>query len=338
MRPGKQTETGQQVDLSSIQRLLLIQVDNKIGDMLVATSLFSPLHQRYPRLEIDVLATPLTAALLEGHPAVAQLHVYNKRDYASIAGLIWNLRRRQHDLTLNLGSYPSSTALWLTRLSGACHHLGFNKAGIWPYSISLPDHFHNDHVTQKHRSLLQRLGADSDICYDLPLPEKCQSNIAGQWLTETGQKRVLVNFFGSCPSKTLSVDKAAWLLKEIARILPTASIGISVPPGAAGVVEKIRREAGIGIPLGPQSHLLDFAAMIAQADLVVTPDTSVVHLAAAFNKPQLALYSDPVAIVQWGPNSSFAKSIFCPNSFSALPEAEIEATLQRFSEYGVVCD
>ena len=149
---------------------------------------------------------------------------------------------------------------------------------------------------------------------------------------------MLVNFFGSCPSKTLSVDKSAWLLEKIAGVLPTAAIGISVPPGTADVVEKIRNRAGIGIPLGPQSHLLDFAAMIAQADLVVTPDTSVVHLAAAFKKPQLALYSDPVAIVQWGPNSSLAKSIFCPNSFSALPEAEIEAALQRFCEYGVVCD
>ncbi len=33
-------------------------------------------------------------------------------------------------------------------------------------------------------------------------------------------------------------------------------------------------------------------ALIAQAELIISPDTSVVHMAAAWNKPLIAVYKD----------------------------------------------
>lgn len=136
----------------------------------------------------------------------------------------------------------------------------------------------------------------------------------------------------------MSAANAVWLLKKIAQTIPTASIGVAVPPGTANKVADILAEAKIGVALGPQPHLLDFVALVATADLVITPDTSVVHLASTFNIPQLALYIDPAPFSQWGPNSACAKSFLNPGSLAVLPEADIEAALRRFSEHGVVCD
>ena len=59
----------------------------------------------------------------------------------------------------------------------------------------------------------------------------------------------------------------------------------------------------------------EVAELIKKADLIVSPDTSIVHLARAFDKKMICIYrkelgkEDKNSII-WGPNSEKAKVIF----------------------------
>ena len=50
----------------------------------------------------------------------------------------------------------------------------------------------------------------------------------------------------------------------------------------------------------------DSAAIIHHADLVVTPDTSIVHIACAYDKPQICVYRDENELRLWRPLSDKA--------------------------------
>lgn len=57
-----------------------------------------------------------------------------------------------------------------------------------------------------------------------------------------------------------------------------------------------RNEIRIPLPekvcVNPFKTLHHCMALIAEADLVISPDTSVVHMAAAWKKPLIAVYKD----------------------------------------------
>jgi ADP-heptose:LPS heptosyltransferase len=51
-------------------------------------------------------------------------------------------------------------------------------------------------------------------------------------------------------------------------------------------------------------------ALIAQADLIISPDTSIVHMAAAWQKPLIAIYKDVRLNNQlWAPGYENARQI-----------------------------
>ncbi len=53
-------------------------------------------------------------------------------------------------------------------------------------------------------------------------------------------------------------------------------------------------------------------ALIAQAELIISPDTSVVHMAAAWNKPLIAVYKDVLLNNRlWAPGYDNARRDHC---------------------------
>ncbi|WP_307988776.1 glycosyltransferase family 9 protein, partial [uncultured Fusobacterium sp.] len=63
---------------------------------------------------------------------------------------------------------------------------------------------------------------------------------------------------------------------------------------------------------------------IKRADLVISPDTSIVHIASAFNKNLIAIYSpDKQNFAVWKPVTKNLKVIFCKDKESKNDEFDI---------------
>ena len=61
----------------------------------------------------------------------------------------------------------------------------------------------------------------------------------------------------------------------------------------------------------PTESLLDLAAIIDNLDLIISPDTSIVHMACAFNKPLVAIYRKDMMLFDiWHPISDCNYVVF----------------------------
>jgi ADP-heptose:LPS heptosyltransferase len=111
-----------------------------------------------------------------------------------------------------------------------------------------------------------------------------------------------VNISAGSAARDWGVGNFRTLLAGVARDHPSMALLLLYRPSDRARAEAIA--AGIdGVSISPVTHSFDhFAALIRKLRLLVTPDTSAVHLAAAFGVPAAVLYvqSDPDLCV-WEP-------------------------------------
>src|SRR5258707_5548712 len=112
------------VPLGEIARALVIMLRHH-GDVLLATPVLGALKAQAPKVEIDALVYDDTAPMLEGHPALSQLHAVGRNwkdeDWLSRMTderrLFGALRARHYDLIVHLTEQPRGA--WLARSLGA---------------------------------------------------------------------------------------------------------------------------------------------------------------------------------------------------------------------------
>ena len=67
-------------------------------------------------------------------------------------------------------------------------------------------------------------------------------------------------------------------------------------------------------------------------DLVITPDTSIVHMACAFNKPLIAIYKkDMEGFEAWKPKSKCNRVVFSED-FESLNDIDIDTVINKSAE------
>ena len=122
------------VPLGEIARALVIMLRHH-GDVLLASPVLSALKAQAPAAEIDALVYDDTAPMLEGHPALARLHVVGRKwkkagflaRLASERRLYGALRARGYDLIVHLTEQPRGA--WLARALGARYSVAPVAAG-----------------------------------------------------------------------------------------------------------------------------------------------------------------------------------------------------------------
>src|ERR1700675_1051196 len=109
------------IDAGLVRRALVTKLRHH-GDVLLASPVFTVLKRAAPSAEIDALVYAETAAMLAGHPAIAQTHVIDRdwkrqgliRQARAERALLSALRKRRYDLIVHLTEHPRGA--WLSRL------------------------------------------------------------------------------------------------------------------------------------------------------------------------------------------------------------------------------
>jgi len=140
-------------------------------------------------------------------------------------------------------------------------------------------------MAERYRRVLIDLGVRLvDRKYIVPLPDKMQNpNLA---------PRILFNPYASRPDKCLAFDRSVSLLHAIADAYPTWSIGILCSPATradalsmevAAARRNVRVVHGLASPK-------DAAGYICYAQVVVSVDTAIVHMAVGLETKLVAIY------------------------------------------------
>ncbi len=304
----------QPVDLSSAKTLLLMRNEGAVGDVVVDSALVKCLHQS--GYIVDFLLTTSNSQVMRYNPRIR--HIYEADPVTSADFLrkfnhnvprdvINELANNKYDIIIDPSLFDIPVhRLRLFRQIKAKSVLGFNK---WPsikhYSHSFDFDCQRWHVTKTFELIADYLQLDTRglDAYDLAVPGPIMQEVA-QYLASLSGKAVVINIFAGHADRSLSQTQLAELLDKL----------LARHPGSAAILLDHRREIRIPLPpevvINPFNTLHHAMALIAQAELIISPDTSVVHMAAAWNKPLIAVYKDVLLNNRlWAPGYDNARQI-----------------------------
>jgi heptosyltransferase-2 len=304
-------EESQQDD--SPRSILLVQLDH-LGDAILSTGFVAALGEAYPRARLDVLASDSNAELFRACDSIDRVYVsrINRLSRGRRRGWIvsmlfwgWRLRRNRYDLAIDVrGEFPVAIMLWL---SGARRRLGWGCAGGGFLLTRRPRYVWGRHEVLSREALLAELNINSSgetlARPRLEVGPQWRNWAAEQLRFRDEQRGLAVLHCGAgTQAKTWPVERWREL---VGRLLVEHNAQIILVGGNRDIAtaETILGERdwpGV-IDLTGRLSLMQLAAMLQQADVLVGADSGPAHLAAAVGTPVVALFSGTNRAEQWRP-------------------------------------
>jgi heptosyltransferase-3 len=298
------------VPLGDCARALVIKLRHH-GDVLLATPVLGALKAHAPALEVDALAYDDTAPMLEGHPALSQLHLVGRkwREEGPVKRiglekrLFDALRARRYGLIVHLSEQPRGA--WLARSLGARHSVAPvvpGRGAFWRRSFT---HFYpvakRRHQVELNLDALRRIGIQ-------PAPgERKVTFVPGaEAERKVGTLAPHGTFVQLHPAsrwrfKCWPAEKNAELADRLAADGHRVVITAAPEAGELQFVDEIlKRAKSRPLSLAGQLSIKELGALAARARLFVGVDSMPMHLAAAMGTPVVALFG-PSGEDEWGP-------------------------------------
>jgi ADP-heptose:LPS heptosyltransferase len=293
----RRTKQNKVFDVLRAKSVLFLRNDNKIGDMVISTLLFREIKKAYPHIKISVLCGKDNKEIIKYNPNVDEIIELRGGFIANLL-LFFKLGKRKFDLTADfLPLKPKPAYLLMLRLLNPSFLTGFYKKSYNIYDFSFEENLFDSHITRYYKLFLNFLGiGDPSLKYDLFL-EALPPFIKDE------MKTVIINPFAASKHRTLSLAKTQKLAELLLKAVK-CRIFILTAQDKAGKVKALENE---NVKVFASKSILESAALIKAGDLIISPDTSIVHIAAAFNKKLVALYLDysksqEKTDIIWGPD------------------------------------
>lgn len=305
------------IPVDTLRRVLVVKLRHH-GDVLLTSPVLSTLKGAVPRAEIDALVYSDTMPMLEGHPAIAQLHGidrgWKRRGPFAQAAAEWQLlsrlRARHYDLVVHLTEHPRGA--WLARLTGARWAVAPKtaRAGAWwrgsfTHLYPTPGNGRR-HAVERNLDALRRVGIvprEADKRVVLVPGADAEARVAAL-LGEHGlSARAFVHLHPAARwlFKCWPATKVAALADALAESgMPVVLTSAPVSGELALVAETLAAARAKHIDLSGQLSLRELAALTARARLFVGVDSVPMHIAASMQKPVVALFG-PSGEFEWGP-------------------------------------
>lgn len=334
-RPWRRAEAA--AALRRAERILLVRIDDRVGEALLLTPLLATLQTRDPRPEVHVLVHPKVARVLRGHPAVDALHILDRKDLwrGPWSETVRGLRKRAFDVIVDCGNWsePAVTSALVARLvaGGAAAHLGpavFPVGLLRTRPVRALDHSRREIDQRLHLlSPLSGFKATPRLAYR---PVDPGGDIADLAASLKATPHAVVNPGGRLGWRRIPPEAftaACRALLDVGR-RPLVTWG----PGEEGLARYVA-DAVPGARLAPATGLDDLAALMAAAGCTVCNNTGPMHLSVAVGAPtlQLFLHMDPK---RWGyddPPNRILDLTFDADDADAIAERVATAT-RAFAE------
>jgi ADP-heptose:LPS heptosyltransferase len=272
-------------------KFLIVQL-GRIGDMILATPMLRVIRDNYPDAGIDVVAGIQNHAILRNNPYVRKVYIHDKSPLKLIRNII-DIRGEQYDILIDPKDHSSTESGMIARIVRAGIKVGYNSAGKVIFSRGIPGSEANEELHYVSRCMNALKIAGLDVPIEIPRPELFPGMdsvpYVDDFLGETNtDKFITLNLSASNPGKLWENGKWERTLKESA--LRDWKIVVSFAPSEKALAEDLKRRCP-GLILFRSRSIEDVMALISRTALLITPDTSLVHIAAAFDKPIFALFS-----------------------------------------------
>ena len=314
---------------NSIKSILFLRYDGKIGDMIVNSLMFREIKKVYPDIRIGVIARGAAIDIIKDNPNVDKIYEYYK-DRKKIKDLALKIKEEKYDLLIDFSEMLRVNQMMLINLCRARINIGLDRKGWELFDLSIEsgkDFKWTEHITKRYLAYLIKLGLKKeniDISYDIYLKDKKKYEVFFNEIKES--KKLILNPYGASKHKSFSIET----LENIITYLKDKDIAIILTyfGDKYKELESLEKKYKyVYIPKKIES-ILDTAILIKKGDYVISPDTSIVHIASAFNKKMITVYPPKggkygVDHLVWAPKSEYSRVIFCKDKIGNYDEIDI---------------
>ena len=271
----------------SIKKVLCIRL-SAIGDVVVCTPVFRALAKQLGS-EVHVLTKPMPSIMLQGNPHVSKVIHWAEK------GLVGQLKAENYDVVVDLHCNLRSHRL---RLALGVPALGYRKRNLAKRLLGKGiDWLGNEHILDRYFKALAPLGVQYDLGgLDYFVEESLDWSVSLKSRLEAPRKEGFIALVLGATHATkrmpaslladicLQADQHLVLLGgDDVRDLANRTLGLLNEASKTRVTN-----------LCGEISLRQSAKLVEQSQGVITPDTGLMHVAAALHRPMVVVWGNTV--------------------------------------------
>ena len=284
LEPNQRLNIKKDFDIKQVNRILVQGID-QLGGLAMSTPFFRELRMAFPNAFIVNLVGPLTLGLMQNCPYIDEAWLFNKKESFK---LIKKVREAKFDITF-LASGTLRTAL-ISFLAGIPNRVGYDEDGTAPLlTVQLHQQFSSRYRPENIFDMLRAVGVSPNNIYERENWFSQQDQqYAENWNKENrqlGKKIFLFNPFSTDPKRRWTNQGWTKLLQALQElnVLPIMMVAPNEVVEAKKLLKTWSQES-----IAVQSYsVTKTAAILAQVDIVMGPESGFVHLALGANKPNV---------------------------------------------------
>ena len=270
-----------------MKKILFIKMSSKLGDSVIESFFIREVQNIYPQSEIH-MAFPYSKVCFDFLSSIPYIKnfiffpEYKKNKLLkvlSILNFLHKIRKSKYDLIIiNTLFFNWKRKLFFYLMNGK--KIVFVNSDL------------KQNIKSSYKQILKSLGAKNinDTYEFFPKEQDIEFvNDFIQKLNCNGKKLLLFNPIGAAPYRTFNEDK----INEILKVLSSLNNYIVVIPDFDGRYLYLQEK----VVIFSNNNFLRLAELVKNIDLMISVDTSLIHLAEAFSKTSIIFYTEGKSLV-----------------------------------------
>jgi ADP-heptose:LPS heptosyltransferase len=274
--------------LPIFKKIGIVQV-GRIGDLILLLPLFEALKKQYPQVELHLIASKWNKDIAQNYPFIDSIILYEKG--FNFLKTIYQIRKQKYDIWIDPKDHHSGESRLFAKYCGAKFKIGYEKetSNLFDYKLQHFQEHLNLHQSKINLLPLHAFNLNSEN--NIPklfIDSKLQENFDNFKLQNKFQNYYCVNLSGSNQQRKWETQKWIDFLNFIKNdISALILIGTKAELDDINTITKSINNCYYY----STKTIYDVYPVVAQADMIISPDTSIIHIAAAFDRPVLGLFS-----------------------------------------------
>ncbi|MBQ7908175.1 MAG: glycosyltransferase family 9 protein [Elusimicrobiaceae bacterium] len=274
--------------IQDLRSILVLRGDGSLADAILSSCCYRELKKANPKIKITVASFGPAYELFKSNSYV---DCVVKLPFAALAKekvtfqllrKALKLRLKKFDLVLDSSNKDFFAWRLFKKIAGANRLLDASTSPQQPFGA--PDQHNSVH----EQAILKQLGVENpDKSYDLPVSSGSRQRVEN-WLEKHSlQKYILFNPFGSAKERRFRADTMRELCVSFRRL----GLPFVVPAKVQDLAEltQIFKEEK-DVFVGDIVEFSELFELVRRSSLVISTDSSVVHIASGFEKPGVFFY------------------------------------------------
>lgn len=306
------------IEKNGIDSIIIMRDDGKIGDMVVSSFIYREIKKQYPNIKIGVVTRKGATDIIKDNHYVDKIYEY-KKDSSYLKNLANEIAKEKYDLLIDTSTILREKQIMFISKCDCKINLGVDKEGWQLFDISVPEE-KNSHITKRFINILEVLGIkEIQSNYDIQIPDEALVKVEKKIKEEenilevSGKERVILNPYTASKHRNFNRKNIEKIIEILLKYRENELYLLGHGENKKEILEikeKIKDKRVHYIEL---AGIQEVIALIKNCEMIISPDTSIVHIGVGLDKKVIAIYREDVIGnngVLWGPNSDKAIQIF----------------------------